>query len=141
MCGSALANACHFLLLGFLGPATLYLVMTGRIATSAFTTNRRMMYLFLILIVLGFIISYQRPLDILAVTGASLATIGTFQASARLVRLIYMACAGLWIVHNTLAGTPVAVAMEVAFLISNILGYRRYCRTETSRPGPTELVK
>ena len=141
MCGSALANACHFFLLGFLGPATLYLIMTGRIATSAFTTDRRMMYLFLILIFIGFIMSYQRPLDILAMAGASLATFGTFQASARLVRLVYMACAGIWIIHNMLAGTPVAVAMEAAFLISNILGYLRHCRSETSHGNSAELLK
>ena len=32
----------------------------------------------------------------------------------------------LWIIHNVLARTPVAVAMEISFLASNVIGYRRF---------------
>ena len=132
MCGSAFVNACHFFILGRPGPGTLYIIMAARIATAVFSTDRRLMYVFLILILVGFSASYQRPLDILAMGGASLATYGNFQASVRRVRLIYMACAAVWIIHNALAGSPVAVVMEVSFLASNMIGYRRYYRTEVS---------
>ena len=40
-----------------------------------------------------------------------------------------MACAVTWMVHNFIAGSPVAVLMEITFLISNLIGYRRIYRT------------
>lgn len=130
MCASASINAGHFFVLDRLGPGILYIVMALRVFTAAFSTDRRLLYLFLMLILLGFGISYERPLDILAMCAASLATYGNFQTTVLKVRLFYMACAALWVIHNALAGSPVAVLMETTFLISNFIGYRRYHRED-----------
>ncbi len=129
LCASALSNAAHFFVLGRAGAGTLYGVMGIRVFTAAFTIDRRFMYLFMALILVGFYLSYERPLDILALFGAMLATYGNFQASDRKVRLYYMACAVTWMVHNFIAGSPVAVLMETTFLVSNLIGYRRIYRT------------
>ncbi len=129
LCGSALSNAAHFFVLGRAGAGTLYVVMGVRVFTAAFTTDRRLMYLFMGLILAGFAVSYERPLDILALFGSLLATYGNFQATDRKVRLYYMACAVTWMVHNFIAGSPVAVLMEITFLVSNLIGYRRIYRT------------
>ena len=128
MCGSALTNAGHFFVLERFGAGTLYTIMAVRVFTAAFSTDRRLLYVFLVLILIGFSASYERPIDIMPMFGASLATYGNFQQSVRQVRLIYMACAALWMVHNTLAGSPVAVLMETTFLMSNIIGYWRFHR-------------
>ena len=125
LCASALSNAAHFFFLGRAGAGTLYVVMGIRVFTAAFTTDRRLMYLFMGLILAGFAVSYERPLDILALFGSLLATFGNFQATDRKVRLYYMACAVTWMVHNFIAGSPVAVLMETTFLVSNLIGYRR----------------
>ena len=129
LCASALSNACHFFVLGRAGAGTLYAVMGIRVFTAAFTTDRRMMYVFMGLILAGFAWSYERPLDILALFGSLLATYGNFQKTDRKVRLYYMACAVTWMVHNFIAGSPVAVLMEFTFLVSNLIGYRRIYRT------------
>ena len=125
---SALTNACHFFVLGRNGAGTLYVVMGVRVFTAAFTTDRRLMYVFMALIVAGFFVSYERPLDILALFGSLLPTYGNFQKSDRKIRLIYMACALIWMIHNYIAGSPVAVLMETTFLVSNLVGYYRIYR-------------
>jgi len=125
---SALTNAFHFFVLGRNSAGTLYVVMGVRVFTAAFTTDRRLMYLFMALILAGFFYSYERPLDILALFGSLLPTYGNFQRSDRKVRLIYMVCAVTWMVHNYIAGSPVAVLMETTFLVSNIIGYWRIYR-------------
>ena len=33
---------------------------------------------------------------------------------------------GLWLIHNILAGTPMAVLMEILFITSNLVGYYRF---------------
>lgn len=35
-------------------------------------------------------------------------------------------CASLWVVHNAIIGSPVATVMELAFLASNAIGWRRF---------------
>lgn len=130
LCGSALMNAFHFFVLGRNGAGTLYVVMGVRVFTAAFTTDRRLMYVFMALIVAGFYVSYERPLDILALFGSLLPTYGNFQKSVRKIRLIYMVCAVTWMIHNYIAGSPVAVLMETTFLISNLVGYYRIYRYE-----------
>ncbi len=129
LCASALSNACHFFVLGRAGAGTLYVIMGIRVFTAAFTTDRRLMFVFLGLILAGFALSYERPLDILALFGSALATYGNFQATDRKVRLYYMACAVTWMTHNIISGSPVAVLMEITFLVSNVIGYRRIYRT------------
>lgn len=131
MSGSALTNACHFFILGRIAPSALYVTMGVRVFTAAFTIDRRLMYVFGGLILVSFAATYQRPLDILALGAALLATYGNFQKSDRKVRLIYMVCAASWVVHNTLAGSPIAVLMELTFLLSNLIGYWRFYRLPT----------
>lgn len=129
LCASALTNAFHFFVLGRNGAGTLYIVMGVRVFTAAFTTDRRLMYVFMALIVAGFFVSYERPLDILALFGSLLPTYGSFQKSVRKIRLIYMICAVTWMIHNYIAGSPVAVLMETTFLVSNLVGYWRIHRS------------
>ena len=78
---SALTNAFHFFVLGRSSAGTMYVVMGVRVFTAAFTTDRRLMYLFMALILAGFFFSYERPLDILALFGSLLPTYGNFQQS------------------------------------------------------------
>ena len=39
-----------------------------------------------------------------------------------------MVCAVTWMIHNYIAGSPVAVLMETTFLVSNVIGYWRIYR-------------
>ena len=41
-------------------------------------------------------------------------------------REISMLASVVWIAHNVLAGSPGAIALEVFFAVSNVVGYYRY---------------
>jgi len=130
-----MANACHFFILGRPGPGTLYVTMGARSLTAAFSVNRKMMVLFLGLALVGFVLSYKSPLGFLGLSGTLLATYGSFQKTDRRVRVFFMLSATIWMIHNILARTPVAVLMEATFLTSNVLGYRRLHRRAKAAPG------
>ena len=139
---SAMANACHFFILDRPAAGTLYVIMGARSLAAAFSVNRKIMYLFLGVILVGFLCSYKTPLGLLGLFGTLLATYGSFQESHQTVRRIFMLSAASWMVHNILAGTPVAALMEATFLTSNVVGYRRFRRRDRSAPGrDQELIE
>ena len=43
-----------------------------------------------------------------------------------MARLAFMCAACLWIVHNGIVGSPVAMANDALFLVSNLIGYYRF---------------
>ena len=127
--GSAIVNACHFFILGRAAPGVLYLTMGARSLTAAFSVNRKLMYLFLGLALVGFFFSHKNPLGFLALFATLLATYGSFQSTDQRVRIILMIVNASWMVHNILARTPVAAVMEATFLTSNVVAYWRFYRS------------
>jgi len=133
--GSAIANACHFFILDIPAPGTLLLIMGVRSLAAAFSVNRKIMYLFFGVILVGFFFSYKTPLGFLGLFGALAATYGSFQKTDKRVRVILMLSAASWMVHNILVRTPVAAVMEATFLTSNLLGYWRFHRRDKAAPS------
>ena len=134
--GSAFFNACHFFVLGRAVPGILFLFIGARSLTAAFSINRKIMYVFIGLIVVGFFCSYKSPLGVLGLFATLSATYGSFQRTEQRVRVFHMLSNVSWMAHNILVATPVAAVMEATFLGSNILGYWRFDRsgkTATSR--------
>jgi len=133
---SCLFIATHFALLGH-GTATgLALLAAVRLVASYLTTSKRVMLVFLVatLVVTG--LTFHGILSLCSGMGSIFGTIGSFCRSDRTLRLVMIGATSLWLVHNCLAGTPMAVLMEALFLGSNILGfYRFYLR----RAGRAEL--
>lgn len=125
-CGSALVNACHFLILGLPEPATLAALTGIRFLTAAFTTSRKVMSVFFVLVVIGFWMTFQQPLSLLALVATLLGTYGSFRPSDREVRVFLMGCALIWMVYNFLVWSPVAAMMEASFFMSNVLGFVRF---------------
>lgn len=135
LAGSSLANSCHFFILGRATPGTLFLIMSTRSLAAAFTVNRKVMYLFFGLILVGFSFSYTDPLGFLGLFGTLSGTYASFQSTDRRVRVIMMVSNASWMVHNILVRTPVAAVMEATFLTSNVLGYWRFHRRNKPAPG------
>ena len=130
---SAVANACHFFILNLTAPGILFLFMGGRSYVAAFTVNKKIMCLFLAAIVATFCLSYERPVELIGLLGALLATCGTFQKGHLTVRIMFVLSNASWMVHNILVGTPVAALMEATFLTSNLVGFWRF---RSSRETP-----
>lgn len=122
---SAALNASHFVVLGQLA-AGLFVGFTAvRFLVAAYYPKPPLMWLFLVLSTLLLWQTYQNPLQLLPFLGAIVGTIGSFQRKVVWVRSCMAIGACAWICHNILVGSPVAVAMELAFLASNLLGFWR----------------
>ena len=133
--GTAIANSCHFFILGRTAPGTLFLIIAARCLAAALSVNRKIMYVFIGLILVGFSYSYKSPLGFLGLFGTLSATYGSFQRTEPRVRVFHMLSNVSWMVHNILVWTPVAAAMEATFFFSNLLGYWRFHRGVTAAPS------
>ena len=103
------------------------LVVTGlRYSAAIFTTDRRVMGLFLVVTAGAFFVSATNALSLLACIATLIAAYGSFEKDDRRLRLILMVANAMWTVHNILALTPVGAIMEGAFLASNMVGYWRH---------------
>lgn len=122
---SAALNACHFVVLGQLAAGLFVGVTAARFLVAAYYPKPLWMWLFLALSTLLLWLTYQSPLQLLPFLAAIVGTIGSFQSKVLWVRSCMALGACAWIIHNILVGSPVAVAMELAFLASNLLGFWR----------------
>lgn len=122
---AAAFNTVHFLLLGVPGVAMIAFITCLRFLAAARTSDRRMMWIFMVLASVGFLATYTRPLGFVALAATLLGTWASFQPKAVTVRMTFAVCAALWGIHNALAGSPVGALMEVAFLSSNAYGWWR----------------
>lgn len=138
---AAACNTAHFLLLGVPGVATIAFITCLRFLAASRTADRRMMWVFMALAVIGFLATYTRPLGFVALVATLLGTWASFQPRAITVRVTFAICAALWGIHNALAGSPVGALMEVAFLGSNAYGWWR-SRTANlmSRSVPAAVI-
>lgn len=123
---STILISCHFMLLGHWTAALLGLISVARYLSGIFITSQRVMWLFLIIIVVTTISSYEGLLSILGGVGTCFTTIAAFRNDDKRLRQLMFVGTTIWITHNYLAGSPGAVLMETIFLVSNFVGYFRY---------------
>lgn len=124
--------AVHFFILGSNEAGILITITAVRFLVSSFTTDRRLMYLFMALAVFGFAWTYESPVSWLAFVSTLAGTWGSFHGSAKAVRLTMMLAEVLWAIHNLIIWSPVAVIMETLFFGSNLIGLLRHRETETT---------
>ena len=116
----------HFALLGHWTATGLGLLATVRFLSSLFTTSKRVMAIFMLASVAIMIFTFNGLLSILSGSGSLFGTAGTFCRDDRRLRQLMLIGTGLWLIHNILAGTPMAVLMEILFITSNLVGYYRF---------------
>jgi hypothetical protein len=119
-------NALHFFVLGRPAAVALLCVSASRFLTAAHTKDRRWMYLFFVLTIAGFSATYQHPVSFLVLISGILGTYGTFHQADKSVRMALLFCSVLWVIHNVIVGSPVAVVMELSYLASNVIGLWRH---------------
>lgn len=134
--GTAVFNATHFFILDRPAAGTLYIVIALRCLAAAFSTNRKIMYVFLGMAVIGFAYTFRSPIGFLGLFGTLSATYGSFQSAEPRLRVFHMLSNTSWMIHNIVVGTPVATVTEATFLSSNLLGYWRHHR-RGNRAGMT----
>lgn len=125
MCAASLISA-HFFLLGAITAGAVVALSTLRFAVSLFTTNRWVMYFFLLAVTLAGIITLDGYEDILITVALLLSTLASFSLDERRLRHFMMGGTALTIIHNIIIVTPAGILLELFFLGSNLLSYWRF---------------
>jgi hypothetical protein len=116
----------HFFVLGIYTAAVLGFLAAARFITAIFSNSRQLYLLFMGLVLLNGLLTWAGLLTALATLGALISTTGAFASRDKDFRRIMMLASLVWIAHNVLAATPGAIALEIVFLGSNLLGYYRF---------------
>lgn len=116
----------HFAILGHWTATGLGLLATLRFLSSLVTTSKKVMVVFMAASAAITIFTFNGLLSILSGSGSLFGTAGTFCRDDRRLRQLMLIGTSLWLIHNILAGTPMAVLMEVLFITSNLVGYYRF---------------
>lgn len=123
---SAIFNASHFLVLERYSVATLIFINSIRFLVAAYWPSQRWMWVFMALVIGSFYFTYDDAISLLGLAAALIGTVGSFKRTDREIRVYLMWVSSFWVVHNLLVGSPVAMLMEVCFLLSNFIGWRRF---------------
>lgn len=115
----------HFFLVDAYTAGALAFTATVRYTVAIYRPSRSWMYFFLVVVVATVAGTFDGLLSVVAGTGSVLTTVATFRSNKAL-REISMFASLAWILHNLLAGSPAALALEIFFLGSNAVGYYRY---------------
>ena len=105
---------------------TLIYISTLRFITSIFTTNAKFMWGFLVLILVVAGLTYEKPIDLIAITANVIFNYAAFRPNDKTLRLWTMLGTSIWISFNILIFTPAGIFLESVFLLSNLAGYYRY---------------
>jgi hypothetical protein len=126
----------HFALLGHWTATGVGGLATVRFIVSYRASSKKVMTLFIAASLVVAALTFHGILSVLSCLGSIFGTIGSFCTDNKRLRQMFMAASGLWLLHNILAGTPVAVLTEILFLTGNLLGYYRYYLREKEKAGP-----
>ncbi|WP_394229148.1 YgjV family protein [Shewanella colwelliana] len=119
----------HFALLQQWTAAGLMLVAAIRYVVTIFSHSKLLMSLFLAISSFVTLVTFAGPLSLISFAGSATQTVAAFsQSDQRLCQLMIIGTS-LWLLNNTLVGSPTAVLMELLFIASNLVGYYRFYGT------------
>lgn len=133
-CSCTLISA-HFVLLGQMTAAILLCLATIRFFTSIFTTSKKIMVIFALGSMAGTAVTFAGVISLISCAGSLLQTTAAFCEDDKRLRELMIVGTSFWVFHNVLIHSPMAVAMELLFMTSNIIGYYRYYK----RPVLSEM--
>lgn len=123
---AAILISLHFVLLEKWTAAGLTFLGVIRFATSYHTTSIKVRNFFLGASVVISIVTFQGFLSVLSCFATIFSTMASFHKEDQRLRQFMILSTSLWIIHNFIAWTPVAIVMEVLFVSSNLVGYYRF---------------
>jgi len=127
---SAALLSAHFFLLDQPTAGIVVAISSVRFFTSTFTVRGEFMYLFLALVLLGGIFTFDGYEDTLSLTASLIGTVVAFRAGEKMLRRAMVFTTTLFIIHNIWIWTPVGIVIEVFFLGSNLLSQWRFYPNE-----------
>lgn len=125
---SVLLTSTHFFILGQQSAGWLMLIAAARYLYCVFARQYMVMLGFIILSMVTVFITWHNWLSGLALIATLIQTLASFQAKDFKLRILMIVGTSLWMAHNVMVGSPIAVLMEGLFLTSNIVGLYRFYR-------------
>lgn len=126
--GSVLLTAWHFFLLGQQSAGWLMLIAATRYLYCVFARQRLMMLCFILFSVTAVLLTWHSWLSGIALAATLIQTVASFQSQDLKLRSMMLVGTSMWIAHNIMVVSPIAVVMECLFLTSNIVGLYRFYR-------------
>ena len=125
MFSAALISAHYFLL----GKVTAWIIVTIsvlRFFTCIWTTDKRYLYIFLVLNTLALIFSYTEVYDLIIYIWLFIFIVWNFQKNDKKMRLLMLFGTTIVMSYNVLIFSPMGAIVEWLFLTSQIIWYCRY---------------
>ena len=116
----------HYFLLGQNTAGFIIALSASRFLVSIFSSDVRFKYLFLLLVTIAGIVTFDEAIDLLVIAAGYLATFAVFQPNDKLLRKLMMISTLCVITLNIFIFTPVGIFTESFFLASNLLAYWRF---------------
>ncbi|WP_122031994.1 YgjV family protein [Aliivibrio sp. EL58] len=122
---SALLIAAHFALLEEWTAACLLVIGASRYFAGIFISDPRMKWLFYFVTVLGTILTFNGITSVLSCIASLFHTEASFMRNDKLMRWLMVFGTVVWGAHDIIVGSPVAVLIDILFIISSAIGYYR----------------
>ncbi|AQS37906.1 Bacterial inner membrane protein [Shewanella psychrophila] len=126
LCISGILISSHFFLLEQWTAAILMLLASIRYLVTVFSHSKSWMMFFLAASSLVTLVTFSGILSLISFAGSATQTCAAFCPNDQRLRQMMLIGTSIWLLNNTLIGSPTAVLMEVLFIGSNLLGYYRY---------------
>jgi len=118
--------AIHLLLLEQITAASLVGFSLLYFIASIFTTNKYAKWGFVIITVVIFFATYEKPLDLLILSGSFLTLFAIFNTDKKLMRILLFFSAAFRIAFYSVIFSPVAILLESSLAVSAVSGYYRF---------------
>lgn len=123
---AAVLIAWHFFLINADTAGYMFGLAAIRLSISLKWRNKTILYFFLACAVITAAYSYNGYLTLFSCAASLLMTISSFAHTDKQLRHFMIMGSSIWLIHNILVLSPVAILMELLFFGSAVLGYYRF---------------
>jgi hypothetical protein len=123
---SSILISAHYFLLNKIAAGIIVSFSVLRFMTCYFTTDKKYLYLFIILNTISMFFTYKEVYDLIIYVGVVIFIIGNFHEDNRQMRKLMMIGTSMVVIYNIIIFSPMGVVLEGSFLTSNIIGYYRH---------------
>lgn len=123
---SASLISTHYFLLNKIAAGVIVFISVLRFITCYFTTNKKYLFIFILLNTISLFFTYKTLSDLIIYVGLIIFIVGNFQEDNKLMRKLMMGGTSIIVLYNIIIVSPMGVIAEGSFLISNFIGYYKH---------------
>jgi len=120
----------HYFLLNSTISGVLIAISTVRFFTARVLPDPRLAWVFTVISLIAAYLTYVDAASFVPLIASIIVNFASFQKSDRMLRQLMMIGTCLWIANTIILKSPVGAFTEIAFLLSNFIGYYRHYLTK-----------